>query len=270
MFLCCILYSAERCIIPEGPEVKKIGERLAEYISGQTLISAEIISGRYTKKAPTGWESFVIDFPIDVIGVGVHGKFLYWICQNETFVYSTLGMTGNWSRNRSKHSRMKFSFSSGDIFYNDQRNFGTLKIVNGKHSLISKLRNLGPDPLQGEIENETFISCLRKKRDWQITKALMDQSVLAGIGNYIKSDSLWLARISPLRLVSDLSDDELENLNKCITRVMSESYNGVGVYQSGNKAHFVYGKKKDPDGNIIKKETTMDNRATYWVPKIQK
>ncbi|OUU74908.1 MAG: hypothetical protein CBC29_07210 [Methylococcaceae bacterium TMED69] len=254
--------------VPEGPEVKKIGENLARLISGKTLISAEILSGRYIKKEPSGWKDLQMQLPLKIVGPGVHGKFCYWICDNETFVYSTLGLTGNWSSKKSKHSRLGFTFSGGvSIFYNDQRNFGTFKVVRGKHNILEKLKSLGPDMLSEDVSDKLFISRIKTKPNWGITKALMDQSIIAGVGNYIKSDSLWLSQISPHKKVCDLSDGELAVLNRSIKRVMNESYQN---HSYNNSKFLIYGKSKDPDGNEVIKEQTDDKRSTYWVPEVQK
>ena len=74
--------------MPEGPEVKRIGENLARLISGKTLENIDILSGRYIKKPPSGWTEIQQQLPTKVIGPGVHGKFLYWICSVETFIFN--------------------------------------------------------------------------------------------------------------------------------------------------------------------------------------
>ena len=123
--------------MPEGPEVKRIGMQLARAISNKTLVEAKLVSGRYTKKEPSGWTDLQTRFPLRIIGAGVHGKFIYWLCDNEVFIYSTLGMTGAWQSTQKKHTRLSFKFSDGSsVFYNDQRNFGTIKVVFGKQNLI--------------------------------------------------------------------------------------------------------------------------------------
>jgi formamidopyrimidine-DNA glycosylase len=184
-----------------------------------------------------------------------------------------MGMTGTWNSNSSNHDRVKFVFSDGTcVFFSDSRNFGTIKIVRGKHNLINKLKSLGPDMLTNDIADTDFVETLRKKDDWGITKALMSQAVIAGVGNYIKSESLYLARISPHRTVSDLSDGELAILNRSIKQVMKESYQQGGRYVSYGKTHsfLVYNQTHDVDGNKVIKEETTDKRSTFWVPEVQK
>ena len=257
--------------MPEGPEVKRIGENLAKVISGKTLVSVEILSGRYIKKVPGGWNDFKKILPLRIVGAGVHGKFCYWLCDNETFIYSTFGLTGNWSTTCEKHSRVKFTFSDNtEIYFVDTRNFGTLKVVRGKHNMINKLKSLGPDMLSEDVSDSDFIISIRKRDNWGLTKALMDQSVIAGVGNYIKSDSLWLAQISPHRQVSDLSDGELAVLNRSIKQIMRESYQKGGEYNKGEDFFMVYGRQFDIDDNKVIKEETADGRSTYWCPEVQK
>tara|TARA_R110001592_G_scaffold58770_6_gene177917 strand:- start:1850 stop:2656 length:807 start_codon:yes stop_codon:yes gene_type:complete len=268
--------------MPEGPEVKRIGEGLARAVSGKTIVEANILSGRYQKKAPSGWDHLPKDLPLRVVGAGVHGKFLYWLCDNETFFYSTLGMTGSWNSKAKKNARLEFKFSDGSaVYYNDTRNFGTFKVVKGKQNLIDKLKSLGPDMLAEDVSDETFIQRLRKKSPWGITKALMDQSVICGVGNYLKADSLWLAKINPHKTVSDLTDGELSILNRSIKKIIRESYDSGGATirsyagfdeeegQYGRR-FLVYGQDQDPDGNDVIREETADKRNTHWVPEVQK
>ena len=83
--------------MPEGPECRRFALSLAERLSGRTLKSIEVISGRYCDKSPTGLEDFQRQLPINIVGAGVHGKFLYWILKDELSIWNTLGMSGDWS-----------------------------------------------------------------------------------------------------------------------------------------------------------------------------
>jgi formamidopyrimidine-DNA glycosylase len=264
--------------MPEGAEVKIIGEDLAKWVSKQKILNIEIVSGRYLKKEMQGLTYVIANLPIEVVGIGVHGKFLYWITRSDIFIYSTLGMTGTWSRNKTKHTRVIFHTSNGNVCFNDQRNFGTIKFVEGRSSLILKLTSLGPDMLSENISNEKFLSCFRNKKNWAISKALMDQSVVSGIGNYVKSESLWRAKISPHRIIEAMSEEELLLVKKYCQEVLIESYSaGATLSEDGmnrikgqyNTRFAVYNNTKDPDGNTVIKEATPDGRNTYWVPSVQ-
>ena len=267
--------------MPEGPEVRKYGQSLAEAVSQKVLQRVNILSGRYTKKPIPGTLEIINTLPAKITGVGVHGKFLYWMLKNDFYVWNTLGMTGGWSPEKRKHSRVEFCLDDGThVYFNDQRNFGTLKFVKGRHALIQKLKSLGPDMLASDVCDEKFTEKIRSKSKWTITKALMDQSVVAGVGNYVKADALWLSGLSPHRTVSSLTEEELSLLNRSIKKVLRESFRSGGAtirtYEnfdgsSGEYAQrfLVYNQKRDPNGNVVIKEKTPDGRTTHWVPNVQ-
>jgi len=267
--------------MPEGPECKRIGESLAREVSNKTIVGIDILGGRYTKKEPSGLSDLISELPVGVVGVGVHGKFIYWILLKEYSLWNTLGMSGFWSGEKQKHSRIRFSFLDGSqVYFNDTRNFGTVKLVKGKSELVKKLQSLGPDMLSEDVEDSTFISALRKKNKHNICKVLMDQSVIAGVGNYVKAESLWLAKINPANAVSELNDEKLVSLNTSIKNVLRASYQSGGAtiksYQNFNgeigdysSKFLVYNQKTDPHGNKVIKYRTPDGRTTHWVPEIQ-
>ena len=135
--------------------------------------------------------------------------------------------------------------------------------------------------LAENVSSEKFLSCLRKKDKWNITKALMDQTVIAGVGNYIKAESLWLSAINPIRTIGDIADGELILLNKAIKEVMRTSYKHGGATFlthknfSGEKGDYssrflCYNRKLDAEGNKVIKTPTPDGRTTHWAPDRQK
>jgi len=266
--------------LPEGPECRRMAHQLAEKNSNRIIKSIEVLSGRYAKKPIENIDYFEDDFPVKIQGVGVHGKFIFFLLNNQWSIWNTLGMTGSWSSDPKKHSRVKFCLDEGDLYYNDMRNFGTIKFVQGKEPLIKKLNSLGPDLLAEECTNRVFAERLAKKHSKTIAEALMDQSVLSGVGNYVKAEALYLAKINPNRIVSDLTSDEIVLLNKATRSVLVNSFESGGATiksysdfygDTGNATDrfLVYGKKFDPEGNPVVREKTADKRTTHWVPKVQ-
>jgi formamidopyrimidine-DNA glycosylase len=268
--------------MPEGAEVKLIGEALARDVSGKTLVSVTALTGRYTKTPPEGLSLIQARLPSRVIGIGVHGKFLYWINENDVFVYNTLGMTGHWTRTQEKHSRVQFSFSDGtSVFFTDPRNFGTLKFVAGRSALVEKLKSLGPDMLSEKVSDSLFSERITKKSDWTIAAALMEQSLVSGVGNYVRAEALYRAQVSPHRAVSTLQPAELSKLNSAIQLVLQEAYKRRGAsikdYRDpdggdGQYTQFflVYNQAQDPHGNAVMREDAEDGRTIHWVPAVQK
>ncbi len=268
--------------MPEGPEVKRNASKLAETISNKTLENISVLSGRYTRNVLTGLTDFSEQLPDKIIGVGVHGKFIYVICKSGFNLWSTLGMTGVWSRNKTVHSRLELSFNDDSrVFFNDMRNFGTLKFVYGKSSLIKKLTSLGPDLLSDDVSYEDFRLSITRKKKWNICKALMDQKVVAGIGNYIKAECLWLSKINPSLSVEDLTEDQLRDIYHNAKQIMQISYDTGGATFKTHKSFdgksgkfqerfMCYGRNKDIDGNLVIKTKTPDGRNTHWAPERQK
>jgi len=265
---------------PEGAEVKIIGENLSKIIGSRTLISVSPLSGRYTKKPIEGLDSNSL--PGKVLGIGVRGKLIFWLLDNDTYILNTLAMTGSWSDSQTKHSRIIFEFDTGNpVYFNDIRNFGTLKLIRGRNLLVSKLDSIGPDMLSENVDDDLFTFCMRVRSQKSICEALMDQSLVSGVGNYVKAEALYRAKISPYRIVDSLDAAEMSDLNASVKSVLRQAYADQGAsirdYRQPNGTtgqatlqFKVYGKKQDPDGNKVVKEETPDGRITHWCPDVQK
>lgn len=224
-----------------------------------------------------------------VVSVKTHGKFMYWEFSNGWYLMCTFGMTGQWSPKAGKHMCLDIrlhdyqgGFGISNIYFNDPRHFGTIKFVQGKDQLNSKLNELGWDPLQGDLTKySAWLTGKLSKTSKPIGQVLMDQSLFSGVGNYIRAEALYLAKMSPWRPANHISkDDALMLFQKCID-VMQESYQHQGAtiqtYKTvyGEEGRYsscfkVYGKKVDSLGNQIIKEDTPDKRTIHWCPSIQK
>ena len=268
--------------MPEGPEVKKMGLELSSALTGKIIEDVEVLTGRYLKKTIAGAELIEKYYPAAVVGVGVHGKFLYILTSSGCNIWSTMGMTGQWSQNKTRHSRIRLKLKdSSPVFFNDQRNFGTFKLVYGGYKLKDRLGKLGPDMMTADISGKDFIQRLRGKNHWNITKALMDQSVISGIGNYIKAESLWLSQINPNKYVEEIDDLELVILCQAIQDIMKTSLDHGGATFLTHKnfggklgdysSRFLcYNRSVDAEGNPVEKIKTPDGRTTHWSPNKQK
>jgi formamidopyrimidine-DNA glycosylase len=267
--------------MPEGPEVKRLTDQLSKKLKGKVLESIHLISGRYEKSPPDGLSGFQGALPLEILDIKCKGKFIYFTFKDsEWTIWNTLGMTGGWRSQKTDHSRVKFIISNDDYFFTDVRNFGTLKFVRGKDNLENKLSSLGIDMLSDKPSDDLFRTLLRKNGKKTLPEFLMNQKYISGVGNYLKSESLYLAGINPNRTCSSLSDAEVDKLNACIQTIIQTSYSSGGstiqAYKdldgnSGSYSHrfMVYGKKNDPKGRQVVSYTSKDNRTTFWVPEIQ-
>ena len=268
--------------MPEGPEVRKTVDWLQRF-KGKTLKNVGIISGRYGKKKEIpGWERF--EYPVFLKDINCKGKFIYFTFSDKTedfYMFNTLGMTGMWSNVHSKHARVCFFFEDAEpLYFIDVRNFGTLKIVDNIKALNKKLKSLGPDVLNSEVNQNTIRERFAKKLNKTIAENLMNQSVLSGIGNYLKAEILYACGISPHRLCDNISEKEYELLADACHYITRLSYRMGGAtllsyrQPNGEKGLYsrrfaVYNQKYDPDGNEVIKEKTLDKRTTHWAPARQ-
>ena len=93
--------------MPEGPEVKLLVIELNKILKNKVLFDIELLSGRYIKK-PDNFDNFINNLPLKIIEVKNRGKFIYFILENNWFIFNTLGMTGNWTiMENVKHNRLK-------------------------------------------------------------------------------------------------------------------------------------------------------------------
>jgi formamidopyrimidine-DNA glycosylase len=164
--------------------------------------------------------------------------------------------------------------------FNDPRHFGTLKFVRGRKALEKKLSTIGPDMLSDPPTAEEFSTLILKKSSRTICEALLDQSTISGVGNYIKSEALYRAKILPTRPVTDISPYEYVMLHKAVIDVCKEAYEARGstisTYRNvddtpgdGQFSFRVYGRDLDPLGNVVFHATTPDGRTSWWVPTVQ-
>jgi formamidopyrimidine-DNA glycosylase len=270
-------------IIPEGPETRITVDSLSTHVVGKELVNIEFLSGRYTKhNLPERTSEILTELPQMIQDVNCKGKFIYFTCKSNWSIWNTLGMSGSWSASERKHSRVKFTFSDGSsVFFNDIRNFGTLKFVNDPGALTKKLNELGPDMLTEDVADHVFKQRVRRQKSKTVTEALMNQKVVSGVGNYLKSESLYFAKISPHRTCDSLLDAELDTLNHVIKQVIRQSYQtgGATIYtfqnfegQSGQYSRrlAVYNQSNDPEGRKVESFTSPEGRTTFWVREVQK
>uniref|UniRef100_A0A6C0LZQ6 Formamidopyrimidine-DNA glycosylase catalytic domain-containing protein n=1 Tax=viral metagenome TaxID=1070528 RepID=A0A6C0LZQ6_9ZZZZ len=279
--------------MPEGPEIHRYACIIADYFYNNNLIDIRVLSGRYTKKPITDLDK--IKFPVKVVDIGTKGKYLFIELSNGFYLSITHGMSGTWNHNGlsnetrydytdDKHNRIEFKTSNGSIFYNDYRNFGTFQIIREREQLEKKWNALGPDILNDNINEDIFYSRIDKKKSKKIADLLVDQKLISGMGNYLRAEILWYAKISPHRIYSSLNQEDKTRLYNAAYNLAryhtikkkSKRYpsmnNSKLEYQLNikpEKDFFVYQQKIDSYGNEVITEK-MGGRTIHWVPKLQK
>lgn len=265
--------------MPEAPEVRRSYEGLVQQTALGRVTEITVISGRYLRSGIPGIET--LSLPASVIGGGVKGKLMWLNFDAGQTMLITLGMSGYWSTANHKHAHVQLMINGvNPIYYVDQRRFGTLKIINSGKDLQRKINSLGLDLLNEDVEVDAFMNRLMMGKNKPICETLMDQRILAGVGNYIKCEALYEAKISPFTQTNVLNVPEMTRLFKSIQRIMKASYKQGGArirnYQQVNGdpgdyvfSFSVYGQATDPQGRTVIREKTSDGRTTHWVPGAQ-
>ena len=277
---CC---SLSLYLMPEGPEVRRMAEGLARRIENREVVRAEVLGGKWLKKPLPGLAEIQQLLPLRVQRVGVKGKLIYVELTDGVWMWNTLGMSGGWRDQRGKHAHFVLEIGDGtEVFFEDIRRFGNISFAT-EEVIQEKLKALGPDMLNENVLPAVFLSsiCRGSRSNWNICKALMDQKVMCGVGNYIKSEALYRARINPWSRVGEISEVKLLELHDWICKIIRRSYEQGGATlqtytdMDSNHGNFVfefevYRKTHDPHGHEVIREETPDKRTTHWVPEIQK
>lgn len=275
--------------MPEGPEVRTTVDRISQIAVGRQLTDIRFVDDNYRAKQVRDQVDELIEaLPLTVESVDCKGKFIWFTLSDGWKIWNTLGMSGSWRTRPNRHHMLSFTFHDSivggpELTYNDSRRFGTFKIFHDPDAslLDAKLATLGPDLLaESDIEPALWLSRLRARNHRNVCDALMDQKVISGIGNYLKAEALYRARIHPLATVGDLDDDDLEALRVASLTCIRQSYAAKGAtlrdYRlpdgTPGEATFeflCYNRRVDPDGNEVLRFKTPDKRTTHWVPQVQ-
>ena len=299
--------------MPEVVEVLKNADFLNKYIKNEYIRDIDIIKGRYkTHSSFPLYQLFKENLPLKVLDIKTKGKFLYIIFDKNFYLFCTLGLKGGWTikiddifrfpcyydyvDNKNITPKRKIALNNLNVsfkinknkivYFFDSLSFGTLKISNNEEILKKKLLSLGPDIMHVPIN--IFKERLLQKNNLnkEIGNVLMNQKIISGIGNYLRSDILWLSKISPFRLVKDLSNTDIKkifNSAKILTwgdydmntaiklNYINSSFNIRP--QNYNRNYFIYNYKTDIHGYEVKLDKLYEGsvpRTIHWVPEIQK
>ena len=293
--------------MPELPEVETVRRGLQPAMEGAKIVKAE--ARRKDLRFP-----FQKDFVArlqgqTVTGIGRRAKYLMADLASGDVLLMHLGMSGSFrvvagkSKNapgkfhhpRSEdraHDHVVFHMSSGaTVIFNDPRRFGYMKIfARDKIEDEPLLRGLGPEPLGNEFDAAMLArSCFNKKTS--LKAALLDQRVVAGLGNIYVCEALFRAHLSPRRLAATLATkkgeptDHAKRLVGAIHAVLNQAIKAGGSsisdhrLTSGELGYFqhsfqVYDREGEKCqtagcGGVVRR-FTQNGRSTFWCPKCQK
>jgi len=217
--------------MPELPEVETIKRELAPLVAGRRIKSVEFLWAK-TLLSPS-----VAEFNSRVNGrriteLGRRGKYLIIRLDNGVSILVHLRMTGSFLLGMGKelpdsHTRVMIHLDNGlNMFFIDPRKFGRFQLVGDED--VNALNKLGPEPLSDAFTSATLAAHLSGCKI-PIKAALVDQEVVAGIGNMYADEALFEARIYPLHAADSLSGDEIERLHRAIRHVLKEAIENKGA-----------------------------------------
>ena len=236
--------------MPELPEVETVRRGLSKLIVGRVIAQEE----HDTLK---GFPNTVADVDTFLIGASVkevrrRAKVLIIDLSNDYSLIIHLKMTGQLvfvgetrfgaghpndslvNALPDKSTRVTLTFKDGaKLFFNDQRKFGWVKLIpTAEIPELPFMKKVGPEPLEADFTAEQFSARFARRAKTNIKAALLDQSVVAGIGNIYADEALWGAKVHPQRLVSSITPDEFHKLYTEVREVMNLSIEKGGSSNS--------------------------------------
>lgn len=274
--------------MPELPEVETVRQTLLPTIGARIAKVWDSGLGLHMKRKPPRAKLKRL-VGATITGLRRIGKYLLVDTDTPRSLLVHLGMTGRLRLHvagdvRAKHTHLVLALADGrDLRFSDARRFGQLDvIVRGKEREHVALKDLGPDPIVDGIDPVAFFARSRKKKKAQLKAFILDQTVLAGVGNIYASEALWLCRLRPTKRAGRLTEEKASLLAKAIDEVLRTSLanhgtslrdfvDGDGAEGSNYDYLKVYDRKGQPCPRCKTsiRRSVLQGRATYFCPTCQ-
>lgn len=287
--------------MPELPEVETVRTGLERLIVGREIVEAHSDTAKSFPNAPDDIAQFVVG--ARVVAVRRRAKVLLVDLSTDYTLVIHLKMTGqlvfrgeqNFGAGHpndsligklpDKSTRVILTFQDESVLYfNDQRKFGWMKLYpTSEVPHMDFMRKVGPEPLEEAFTPEVLFERLQRRKNTSVKAALLDQTVLAGVGNIYADESLWGAKIHPATLVKNVPKEKIRTLHGELQYVLRLSIEKGGstdrnyVNAEGKKGSYidfarVFRREGQPcprcNATIIK--TRCAGRGTHLCPLCQK
>ena len=286
--------------MPELPEVEVVRRGLERHVVGRTIGLAQVLHPRAVRRHVAGPADFSAAVRgLTVTGARRRGKYLWLPVADraqgmpsvaEDALLAHLGMSGQLllgdpGRPVAPHVRVWFTFTDfgPDLRFTDQRTFGHMTFAAGGAALPPMIAHIAPDPMEPDFDEAAVIGRLRSRRTG-IKSALLDQSLVSGIGNIYADEALWRARLHWATPAAALSRPAAGRLLAAVREVLAEaltaggtSFDSLYVNVNGESGYFgrslaVYGREGEPCprcGAPVRRDPFM-NRSAYSCPVCQR
>lgn len=249
--------------MPELPEVQTIIKGLNEKVLGRTFLNvwtdtAKIIrkivfedfqkqlKGKKIEKIYRKGKNIIFNLSEDfslLVHLKMTGHFLYgnWKFENNNWL--PVEKEGPLLDEYNKYIHVLFFLDNGKMLaFSDLRKFAKIEFWKTKDlENLEEIKSLGPEPLAKDFSFNVFKEALNKKKRGKIKQVLMNQEIIAGIGNIYSDEILWQAKINPFRIVSTFSENKLNDIYLSIKKILTEALEARGT--SASDYRDVEGKK---------------------------
>jgi formamidopyrimidine-DNA glycosylase len=276
--------------VPELPEVEVVRRGLERGVTGRTVERVEVHHPRAVRRHAAGAADFAALLEgRTLLAAQRRGKYLWLPLDSGDALTGHLGMSGQLlvvppDKPAETHLRVRFRFTDGgrELRFVDQRTFGGMAVVAGGAELPSTVAHIARDPLDPAFDDEEFVRRLRA-RHTGVKRALLDQTLISGIGNIYADEALWRAQLHGGRATEAVTAPRARALLAHVRAVLAESLGQGGtsfdtlyVSTDGVSGLFerslnAYGRQDEPCprcGTPIRREVFM-NRSSFSCPRCQ-
>ncbi|RSS63978.1 bifunctional DNA-formamidopyrimidine glycosylase/DNA-(apurinic or apyrimidinic site) lyase [Streptomyces sp. WAC07061] len=283
--------------MPELPEVEVVRRGLERWVAGRTVAAVEVLHPRAVRRHLAGGPDFAARLAGQTIGVPRRrGKYLWLPLEGRDLsVLGHLGMSGQLlvqpaDAPDEKHLRIRLRFADDagtELRFVDQRTFGGLSlhetVPGSAEGLPDVIAHIARDPLDPLFDEGAYHLALRAKRT-TVKRALLDQSLISGVGNIYADEALWRARLHYERPTATLTRPRSAELLTHVREVMNAaldvggtSFDSLYVNVNGESGYFdrsldAYGREGRPCrrcGTPMSRRAWM-NRSSYFCPRCQR
>ncbi|MCW2622366.1 MAG: putative formamidopyrimidine-DNA glycosylase, partial [Frankiales bacterium] len=222
--------------MPELPEVEVVRLGLERGVAGRTIAEVTVHHPRAVRRHLAGPADFTgLLAGRTVLGARRRGKYLWLPLDSGDALTGHLGMSGQLlvvppDKPAELHLRVRLTFADGgrELRFVDQRTFGGMAVVAGGADLPSTMHHVARDPLDGEFDDEVFVRRIRARHSG-VKRALLDQTLVSGIGNIYADEALWRAGLHGGRATEKLTATQARALIQHARDVLGESLQQGGT-----------------------------------------
>jgi formamidopyrimidine-DNA glycosylase len=276
--------------MPELPEVESLRRILVRSVVGRTIVSVRIAEKRLRRPVAADFAAKITSRRI--VKLSRRAKYLIVELDGGHVMLVHLGMSGSLTHREDgfraddfdlRHDHLEFLLDDGSrLVYNDPRRFGLIRLVErAELTSTPELKGLGPEPLSREF-NAGYLAALARGRTAAIKNVIMDQRIVAGIGNIYASEILFRAGVRPTRRAGRVTRSEIEKIVAATPVILRAAIGSNGTtfrsYRDsrGQPGRFarrlrVYGREGEPCSTCSTpiRNVVVGQRASFYCPKCQ-